>query len=356
MADLVEIEKRIDRAIAAPIQINAEVGGVALENMGQVMEFAKLMSVSGAAVPKYLRGNAGACLAICSRALRWQMDPFAVAEKSYMVVNKGEERIAFEAQLVHAVITARAPLKARLRTEIGHLANGVWTPGSDGGDERRCKVWGTFRGEDKPHEYTSEPLGKMREARGRNEYGTIKGSPLWDTMPEVQLAYSSVRQWCRLHASEVLLGVYTPDELEDGSQARDVTAVPQVEGLAARLRAAKLADAKGRGFDAAHVQRQASARTVIEGDANSGEAKQEDEKDERDDGAGTEPDADAGRQGDTVAVGDDAGDKGAGADAGGTTDEAGGKPAGDEAAPAADQSEVFPPDRDPKPKGKGKRR
>jgi len=107
MVDVVELEKRVDRAIAAPIPINAEVGGVALENMGQVMEFAKLMAVSGAAVPKYLRGNPGACLAICSRALRWQMDPFAVAEKSYMVTNKGEERIAFEAQLVHAVITAR---------------------------------------------------------------------------------------------------------------------------------------------------------------------------------------------------------------------------------------------------------
>src|SRR6188768_1266564 len=115
--DITEIERRVDRAIAAPITVNAEIGGIALQNMGEVMEFAKLMSVSGSAVPKYLRGNPGGCLAICSRALRWQMDPFAVAEKSYQVVNKGEERIAFEAQLVHAVITARAPLKTRLRYE-----------------------------------------------------------------------------------------------------------------------------------------------------------------------------------------------------------------------------------------------
>ena len=112
-----------------------------------MMEFAKLMAVSGAAVPLYLRGNPGACLAICSRAYRWGMDPFAVAEKSYMMRNPktGEERIAYEAQLVHAVITARASLKNRLR----HRIEGE-------GDERRCVVWGTFRGEDKPHEYTSE--------------------------------------------------------------------------------------------------------------------------------------------------------------------------------------------------------
>ena len=54
MIDVTEIEKRIDHAIAAPIPVNLEIGGVALENMGQVMEFAKLMAVSGAAVPKYL--------------------------------------------------------------------------------------------------------------------------------------------------------------------------------------------------------------------------------------------------------------------------------------------------------------
>ena len=31
--DVAEIEKRIDRAIAAPITVNAEIGGIALENM-----------------------------------------------------------------------------------------------------------------------------------------------------------------------------------------------------------------------------------------------------------------------------------------------------------------------------------
>jgi len=330
MVDVVELEKRVDRAIAAPIPINAEVGGVALENMGQVMEFAKLMAVSGAAVPKYLRGNPGACLAICSRALRWQMDPFAVAEKSYMVTNKGEERIAFEAQLVHAVITARAPLKTRLRHEI-----------VGEGDERRCKVWGTFKGEDKPHEYTSETLAKLRDARGRNEYGNIKGSPLWDTNPEVQLAYSTVRQWCRLYASEVLLGVYTPDELPP-DEPRDVT-IPQVEGLAARLRAAKLADARGRGFDAAHVNREAATRTIIEGDANTGEAETKDVKDERE--GSDKPDADAGGQGDGAAVGDDNRNEVAGTDAVGAAGEVRGDAAGDEAAPAKEQAKIFPPDR-----------
>ena len=270
--DINEIERRVDRAIAAPIPVNADMGGLTLENMGQVMEFAKLMSVSGAAVPKYLRGNPGACLAICSRALRWQMDPFAVAEKSYMVINKGEERVAFEAQLVNAVVTARAPLKTRLRHEI-----------VGEGDDRRCVVWGIFKGEDSPHKYTSETLGKLRDARGRNDYGNIKGSPLWDTQPEVQLAYSAIRQWCRLYASETLLGVYTPDELEDGSKKIDVTP-SKTDALAQRLKDAKAQHADTRrGFDADYVARQAALSSTIEGDVNSDEAKQEGEKDERSD-------------------------------------------------------------------------
>jgi predicted transcriptional regulator len=336
--DVSEIEKRVDRAIAAPITVNMEVGGIALENMGQMMEFAKLMAVSGAAVPKYLRGNPGACLAICSRALRWQMDPFAVAEKSYMVVNKGEERIAFESQLIHAVVTARAPLKNRLRYEI-----------QGEGDERRCKVWGTFRGEVEPHVYTSETLAKLRDARGRNEYGNIKGSPLWDTNPEVQIAYSAVRQWCRLFSSETLLGVYTPDELEDGT-TKDVTPTPSAtESLALRLKNAKAQHAESRGFDAEHVVREATASSIMEGSVNSDEAEQQGENDERSD----EPD-DEGQQ-------DGAGDRSGGdrneggSEVRGSDDrEVGGEPAGQQAASGEEgQGEIFPPDRTPsKPKGR----
>jgi RecT family len=310
MVEVSDIERKIDRAIAAPIVINADLGGVALETMGQMMEFAKLMAVSGSAVPKYLRHNPGGCLAICSRALRWHMDPFALAEKSYQVINKGEERIAFEAQAVHAVITANAPLKARLRYEI---------VGTD--DERRCKVWGTFRGEHEPHVYTSEPLGKIKANRPKRREGDgFGGSPLWDTNPEVQLAYSAVRQWCRLFSSETLLGVYTPDELEDDGPV-DVT---PITSLANRLRDAKLAHAEGsRGFDAAHIA-QAGA-SVIEGEATSHA-----DKETGDDGEQRGVDQPhSGERGDEPQDrGDDPHDEGRGGQAGGTGEAVRGEPAG----------------------------
>jgi len=250
MIDVGEIEKRIDRAVTAPIPIQSMGGGITPENMGQATELAKLMSVSGAAVPKYLRGNPGACLAILSRALRWQMDPYAVAEKSYIAYTQGgDERIGYESQLVHAIVIRWAPLKGRLRTEI--LGDG---------DERRCKVTGLFIGESKPHEYISETLGKLRDARGRNDKGRVKGSPLWDDQPEVQLFYSAVRQWARMHCPEVLLGVYTPEEITTSEDMIEVN--ERVSALSQRLRDS--AKDQSRGFDVAHVNR------VIESEADDG--------------------------------------------------------------------------------------
>jgi hypothetical protein len=270
MVDVSNIEKRVDRAIAAPIPLDTEQGpGLFPKNLGEAMELAKLMAISGPAVPKYLRGSAGNCLAIILVATRWQMDPFAVASKSYVVFNKGEERVAYEAQLVHAVVNARAPIKGRLRHEI-----------VGEGDERRCKVWGTFRGEDKPHVYESETLGKLRDARGRNDAGQVKGSPLWDTQPEVQLTYSAYRQWARTFTPETLLGVYAPDEFEDATPI-DTSPIAQ---LGDRLRAAK--EGAARGFDASHVARDADVFNEAPergGDEPSGEGRQDGDRGGTDD-------------------------------------------------------------------------
>ena len=337
MIDVSDIEKRIDRAIAAPTPVNVKLGGVALENLGQVMEFAKLMAVSGIAVPKWLRNNPGGCLAICSRALRWQMDPFAVAEKSYMAIGKGgQEHIGYEAQLIHAVITAHAPLKGRLRSEI------IGT-----GDERRCKVWGTFKGETKPHEYTSETLGKKIAAIGTNDKGILKGSPLWIDEPEVQLTYSAVRQWCRLHSSETLLGVYTPDEFAEAAPMPS-----QTEILAQRLRDAKREHGE-RGFDVAHIAK------VIEGEVTN-----EAEDDANPEGNVSETKHDRRRR-DASHGPDDVDHQRVGARRGKGDQDVGAQPAGRKEAPqrrqAPDtkQGEIFPEDRpkpDRRPQAKGRRR
>ncbi|ACL58495.1 recombinase RecT [Methylobacterium nodulans] len=205
------VAERVDPAATAALSVSAESGGVAFANAGQLMEFAKLMAVSSAGVRKHLRGNPGACLAICTQAVEWGMSPYAVANNSYFV----NDQIAFESKLVQAVILKRAPIKGRIRFEY-----------TGDGDERRCRAWARLADEpDEVVDYLSPPLGKI----------TPKNSPLWKQDPDQQLAYFSGRALCRRHFPDVLLGVYADDEIEVAprgpDQARDVTP----RGLAGRL-------------------------------------------------------------------------------------------------------------------------
>lgn len=156
-------------------------------NMGEAMELAKLMAASNF-VPPHLRGKAGDCLAVVMQASRWAMDVFAVASKSYFV----SDRIAYEAQLVNAVINSSGMLNGRLKFE--------W---EGEGNELVVTVSGYIHG---------EPDVKKRRVAIKNI--TTRNSPLWKQDPEQQIGYYASRAWVRLHAPEVLMGVYTPDEVE----------------------------------------------------------------------------------------------------------------------------------------------
>lgn len=182
------IESRVNPQNTAALAIGAG-GAMQFSNMTDIMEFAKLMSVSGVAVPKHLREQPGACLAIVIQASEWQMSPYAVANKSYSV----NDRMGYEAQLVAAVILRRAPIKTRIS----------YTYTGDG-DMRRCTTTvTTLDGEVISH--TSPPVGLI----------TPKNSPLWKSDLDQQLGYHTARSMARRHFPDVLLGVYTMDELQD---------------------------------------------------------------------------------------------------------------------------------------------
>lgn len=160
---------------------------IAPQNLGEVVRFAEVMARADIALPPHLRGNAGACMAVALQALEWQMSPFAVASKSYAV--KGA--IAYEAQLIAAVVNTRSGIKGRLKYEF----NGT-------GDAMTCRVVGILDGEE--CEYVSPPIGTINP----------KNSPLWKTDPQQQLGYFSARSWARRHVPEVILGVYDREEAE----------------------------------------------------------------------------------------------------------------------------------------------
>ena len=307
--DVVEIEKRIDRVVAGAVAVSGDFGGIKFSSVVEMMEFAKLMAVSGVAVPAHCRGQPGVCLAIVTQAQEWRMSPYSVARQSYLA----NDNIAYQSQIIHAIVEARAPLKNRLRYEI---------VGED--DARRCKVWGTFKGEDKPHEYISETLGKLRAARGKNDRGQTKGSPLWETLPEVQLFYSASRQWARLFCPDVILGIYAVDELPDDQPGSGVS------DFAQRLRDARARTVEDRGFNADNVSKHTASRSsIIEGDVNPDTPKEEDVNVDTE--GSRDESADEGRGAGAASGADSSADQGGGADVRGDDREVGGGSAGHQA-------------------------
>lgn len=192
---LEKIERAIDRPVANALTVNRSTGGtfsVAPQNMGELLEFAKLMSVSSFCVRPAFRGNPGACLGVALQAFRCGGDPFAWCNKAYITRNKaGEEQISYEAQLVHAVVNSSTVLQRRLR------------PVYEGtGTARRCRIVGWVKGETEPLEYESPPISQI----------AVKNSPLWTADPDQQLFYYSTRAWARRHVPEILLGIYAPED------------------------------------------------------------------------------------------------------------------------------------------------
>jgi len=218
MGKVEQIESLIDKDYSKEIALTGLEGGGSLvpTDMGQAMEFAKMMSVSGPMVGKPFRENPGACLGIAMQAWRWEMDPFPVSQKAY----EANGTIAYEAQLVASVINTRAPLVGRLRYEY-----------TGEGTARQCTVSGVLKGDDEAHAIETPPISQIK----------VKNSPLWTSDPDQQLGYYAVRNWARRHCPEVILGVYDIDEVQDfrgPDHARDITptgdapAAPKMEDFA----------------------------------------------------------------------------------------------------------------------------
>lgn len=212
MNDLVTQERGpASMSLASAADIGFGAGGVDLtpQTLGEVVGFAKLMSTAQHAIPGHLRENAGACMAVTLQALSWRMSPFAIAQKSYKV----NDQIAYEAQVIAAVINSRANFKIRPIIAF-----------SGEGPTRQCTVTFTFTNGD-VREYTSPEVGKI----------TTKNSPLWKSDVDQQLSYFSLRSAARRHCPEVILGVLDRDEVEHAEPMPDRSAgTGMVERLTAR--------------------------------------------------------------------------------------------------------------------------
>lgn len=191
--------------------------------MSHMMNVATFMSGGTATLPQPYQKNPANCLAVVIQATQWGMSPFSVAQKTFFI----NGTIGYEAQLVAAVINSSNATKGTFQFEW----YGDWTkilgkfkevtsktkkdefdqfkkykfPNWDLADEAGLgiKVSATLRGENEPR--VLDLL--LVQANTRN-------STLWADDPRQQLAYLAQKRWARLYAPEVIMGVYTPDELD----------------------------------------------------------------------------------------------------------------------------------------------
>lgn len=224
--------------------VSTNPGALVLDqnSMDSMYRLAEIMAKGRSTVPDHLKNNAGDCMAIVMQAVSWQMNPFAVAQKTHVV----NGILGYEAQLVNAVIQSSGVTKDRFNYEW----YGPWE-----------KIIGKSKVIDKPavgkygdKDYKKATQYRMPDYDMNDETGlgvrvsaTLKGeseprvldlllvqasvrnSPLWATDPKQQLAYLGVKRWIRLYAPDVILGVYSPDELEESSPPREIDITPKPE-------------------------------------------------------------------------------------------------------------------------------
>lgn len=195
-------------------QIPAKIGAAELilgtEQFQKMLSFAEIMAAGKVTVPQHLRGNQGDCLAITMQSVQWGMNPFAVAQKTHIV----NGALGYEAQLHNSVVCASGAIRGRFHYEFC----GDWDTFRESGyaktAERGCgvNVGAVIRGEDK---ITWLPLPVFMEN------AAVRNSPNWKSKPQQQLCYVAVRDWTRLYCPDVILGVYTEDELMDAEPMPD---------------------------------------------------------------------------------------------------------------------------------------
>lgn len=149
------------------------------------------------------------CFLVVNQAVRWGMDPFAVAQ----CVSVVHGRLCYEGKLVAAVLDAK----------LGVRLNYEW---SGSGEAMRVVVKGRRPGDEEEKTIT----GTVAEWKT-----TGAGSPWKPSQYQKMLAYRGAREWARLWAPGLMLGVYSEDEMSDLAENVRSNRAQPVPSLASRF-------------------------------------------------------------------------------------------------------------------------
>lgn len=152
----------------------------------------------GTLVPDTLKGNdisqtVANCFRVVNQAVRWKMDPFALLDCASIIKGK----LCWEGKVIAAVL--EETLGVRLKYQWGGEGDGM-----------RIEVSGIL-----PDGDTETLIGSVAEWKT-----TGVGTPWIPKQYRKMLAYRGAREWARLYAPGVMLGIYTPDEMTEAREER----------------------------------------------------------------------------------------------------------------------------------------
>lgn len=193
------------------------------------------------------------CFLVVNQAVRWGLDPFAVAQCVSVVHGK----LCYEGKLVAAV------LQAKLGMNLHHHITGS-------GDDTRIYMSDRPFNEEVTVGDSTGPLVSFLKPGIRipgvrlfdgsvAEWKTTGNNSPWSpkNFPRM-LIYRGTRDWCRIYEPATMLGVYTDDEMVDmedttrSRAARDITPKPSLaERLALSRESTQQPEDEREGFDAA---------------------------------------------------------------------------------------------------------
>lgn len=191
------------------------------DSMDRLDRVADLMCNGKVTVPIHLRGSKGDCFAIALQSMQWGLNPFAVAQKTHITPSG---TIGYEAQLISAVITESGAVdgdpeyiflgdwdkilgkvEERKSDKGGKYYVATWKPIDEVGLGVICRL--KLRGEATPRDF------KVMMTQCYPRFSTQ-----WATDPKTQITYVAIRKWARVNKPGVVLGVYTPDELQQAGE------------------------------------------------------------------------------------------------------------------------------------------
>lgn len=187
-------------------------------SMDKLMRVAEMMASGRCTVPQHLQKSPGDCFAVAMQAAMWNMNPFAVAQKTHISQSGA---LGYEAQLVSAVITSSGAVEGdptyefigdwskvlgkveeRKSDKGGKYYVATYTRADEAGLGVICRL--RLRGEKEPREMEVS----MSQCYPRF-------STQWATDPKQQICYVAIRKWARRFKPGVILGVNTPEELAE---------------------------------------------------------------------------------------------------------------------------------------------